>query len=115
MGDAAYMLKEEINKIIYRKQFAVVFVIFFAAAIMDFLLTCKNYYGIEVSWVRSAYKCGILTNDIGMFTCQFFSTLFPLMVCTGVSDIFCIENEMGITNFIYSRTTPQKNIISKIR
>jgi hypothetical protein len=107
------MLKQEVKKIVYRKQFAIVFIIFFVAAIMDFLITCKNYYGMEVSWVRSAYKCGILTNEIGLFTCQFFSTLFPIMVCAGVSDIFCTENAMGITNFIYSRTTPKKNIMSK--
>ncbi len=107
------MVKREVHKIIYRKQFAIVFMIFFVAAILDFLITCKNYYGVEISWIRSAYKCGILTNDIGLFTCQFFSTLFPLMVCVGVSDIFCTEDKMGITNFIYARTTPHKNITSK--
>ncbi len=108
------MLKEEIKKIINRKQFAIIFATLFIAAIMDFLITCKNYYGVEVSWVRSAYKCGILTNEIGMFTCQFFGTLLPLMVCAGVSDIFCTEDAMGITNFIHSRTTPRKNIMSKM-
>ena len=108
------MLKKEISKIIYRKQFVAIFITFFAAAMVDFLITCKNYYGVELSWVRSAYKCGILNNEIGMFTNQFFGTLFPLMVCVGVSDVFCTENAMGITNFIYSRTTPKKNILSKI-
>ena len=108
------MLKQEVNKIIYRKQFAIIYIIFFVAAIMDFLITCKNYYGIEVSWVRSAYKCGILTNEIGMCTCQFFSTLFRLMVSAGGSDIFWTEKRMGITNFIHSRTTPKKNIMSKM-
>ena len=83
------MLREEIKKITHRKQFLIVFIIFFAAAIVDFLITCKNYYGIELSWVRSAYKCGILTNEIGMFTNQFFGTLFPLLVCVAVSDVFC--------------------------
>lgn len=107
------MLREEIKKITHRKQFLIVFIIFFAAAIVDFLITCKNYYGIELSWVRSAYKCGILTNEIGMFTNQFFGTLFPLLVCVAVSDVFCNENEMGITNFIYSRISPKKNIMSK--
>lgn len=108
------MLREEIKKITHRNQFFVVSIIFFVASIVDFLITCKNYYGIELSWVRSAYKCGILTNEIGMFTKQFFCTLFPLLICVAVSDVFCTENEMGITNFIYSRISVKKNIMSKI-
>ena len=114
MREIGFMLKEEIKKIIYRKQFIIIFAIFLGAVIVDFLITCKNYYGAELSWVRSAYKCGILTNEIGMFTRQFFSTLFPLMVCTAVADVFCVENAKGITNFIYSRTTSKKNILSKV-
>lgn len=108
------MLKEEIKKIISRKQFVIVFLIFFFTAIGDFLLTCKVYYGIELSWVRSAYKCGILTNEAGMFTGQFYSTLLPILVCIGVSDVYYTERTSGITNFIYSRTTHGKNILTKI-
>lgn len=108
------MLKEEVKKIIYRKQFIIIFIVLLGAVMADFLITCKNYYGIELSRVRSAYKCGILTNEIGLFTKQFFGTLFPLIVCTAVADIFCVENAKGITNFIYSRTTTKKNILSKV-
>lgn len=107
------MIKEEIKKIIYRKQFLIIATIFFAASITDFLITCKNYYGVEISWVRSAYKCGILTNEIGLFTGQFFTTLFPLMVCVGTADVFCMERELGIGNFICTRATLRKNILSK--
>ena len=103
------MLKEEIMKIIRRKQFVFIFTIFLLAAILDFLVTCKSYYGVELSWVRSAYVCNILDNNIGVFTAQFFTTLFPIMVCIGVSDVYYEESALGMNNFIYTRMKKQRN------
>ena len=108
------MLKEEILKIIRRKQYIIVLTILFGAAILDFLVTCKNYYASPISWVRSAYDCGILKNNIGMFTKQFFTTLFPIVVTIAVSDIYFEEKKLGINNFIYTRTKKTKNIIIKL-
>jgi hypothetical protein len=107
------MLKEEMKKIVYRREFAVVFAIFCFASIIDFLLTCAKYYGVEMSWIRSAYKCNILDNEIGMITGMFFSMLFPILICTGVSDVFCEESKKGILNYIYVRTSRRKNIRTK--
>lgn len=108
------MLKEEMMKIIRRKQFIFVFTIFLLAALLDFLITCECYYGIELSWVRSAYVCNILHNSVGAFTAQFFTTLFPIMVCIGTSDVYYEENTLGMNNFILTRINKQKNIKIKI-
>ena len=108
------MIKTEIYKIVNRKQFLVIFLILFGAAILDFLVTCKSYFGCDLSFVRSAYRCYILNNEIGLFTKQFYSTLFPIMICTGVSDVFFMENKLGITNFIYTRTAAKNNLLSKM-
>jgi len=108
------MLKEEIIKIIRRKQFVFVFTIFLLAALLDFLVTCKSYYGVELYWVRSAYVCGILDNNVGVFTAQFFTTLFPIMVCIGVSDVYYEERTLGMKGFIVTRMTKQRNIKLKV-
>ncbi len=108
------MLKEEIMKIIRRKQFVLVFTIFLCAVFLDFLITCKCYYGIELSWVRSAYKCNILDNSVGAFTAQFFTTLFPIMVCIGTADVYYEENTLGMNNFILTRVKKRKNIKFKV-
>lgn len=108
------MLKEEIMKIIRRKQFVFVFTTFMLAVFLDFLITCRCYYGIELSWVRSAYKCNILDNSVGAFTAQFFTTLFPIMVCIGTADVYYEENISGMNNFILTRVKKQKNIMLKI-
>ena len=108
------MLKEEILKIVRRKQFFVVFTIFFVMAILDFLVTCKNYYGIELSWIRSAYACGILNNEVPCFSKQFFTTLFPIMVCIGVSDVYYEEEILGMNSFIHTRVRKKENVRIKI-
>lgn len=108
------MLKEEIIKIVRRKQFKIVFFILFFSAILDFLVTCKNYYGIELSWVRSAYECTLLKNNVKMFTRQFFTTLFPLVVSIIASDIYYEEYSLGINNFIFTRVSKIRNVRTKI-
>lgn len=108
------MLNEEILKIIRRRQFQIVFSILFFSAIFDFLVTCKNYYGVEISWVRSAYQCGLLKSDVPLFTKQFFTTLFPILVSVAASDVYYEEQKMGINNFICTRTKKIKNIRIKI-
>lgn len=108
------MLKEEILKIIRRKQCIIVFFIFFFSALLDFLITCRNYYGMEISWVRSAYQCGILKNDVPLFTRQFFTTLFPILASIAASDLYYEEQKLGINDFLYTRTSKIKNIGIKI-
>jgi len=109
-----HILKEEILKIVRRKQFWIMFMILFMVSIIDFLVTCKCFYGVELTWVRSAYQCTILKNTVSSFTVQFFTTLFPLVVSIAVSDIYYEEQATGINNFIYTRMEKNKNIYLKM-
>lgn len=108
------MLANEIRKIIKRKQFWLVFAILFFAVIADFLVTCKCYYGTSLAYVRSAYRCTIINNDIGLITSQCFSTLLPILACLAASDIYYEEYTLGITNFMYTRGQKKKNIRCKL-
>ena len=61
------MIVGEIKKIVKRTSFKIVVIILFLDVIIDFLLTCKSYYGSELTWVRSAHLCTILNNDVSNF------------------------------------------------
>lgn len=108
------MLRYEIKKIVDRKQFWLVLFILFIAVIADFIVTCKCYYGTELGYVRSAYRCTIIHNDIGLISSQCFSTLLPILACMIASDIYYEEYTSGITNFLYTRDKKKKNIRCKM-
>lgn len=112
--EEAILLRYEIQKIVNRKQFYLVLFILFIAVVADFLVTCKCYYGAELLYVRSAYRCTIIKNDIGLISSQCFSTLLPILVCMVASDIYYEEYTLGITNCLYTRCKKQKNIRCKV-
>lgn len=97
-----------------RKQFWFVLIILFLAVIADFLVTCKCYYGTDLTYVRSAYKCTIIENDIGLISAQFFHTLLPIFACMIASDIYYEEYSLGITNSLFTRCKKSKNIRCKL-
>ena len=108
------MLKLEIRKIVSRNNFFIVLLIMFVAVVADFIITCKCYYGAELSYVRSAYRCTIIQNDIGLISSQCFNTLLPILACMVASDFYYEEYSLGITNCIFTRCKKNTNIICKI-
>lgn len=107
-------MMNEIKKIVKRKQFLIIAVLLFVADILDFLVTCKCYYGTTLSYVRSAYRCTILKNDIGIATTQFYSTLMPILACLACSDIYYEEAALGMTSYTYTRKNKKKDIHHKM-
>ena len=108
------MILEEIKKIVKRTQFKVVSLILFLDVIMDFFITCKHYYGSELTRIRSAHLCTILNNDVSNFTAMMFSILLPIVACIIASDIYYEEEDMGLTNMIYTRRKKREDIKAKL-
>lgn len=108
------MIVGEIKKIVKRTSFKIVVIILFLDVIIDFLLTCKSYYGSELTWVRSAHLCTILNNDVSNFTAMMFSTLLSIVACMIASDIYYEEEDMGLTNMIYTRRKKGEDIKGKL-
>lgn len=108
------MFKEEILKIFRRKQYIISFFIMCIAAIGYFLCICCKTYGWEISMVRSAYSNNIIYAEMLAFPQQFFVMLLPVVVCIATSDVYFEEHQKGISNYIYLRTTPLKNLLTKL-
>lgn len=108
------MLKSEITKIVRRKQFLIIVNVLMISVMLDFVVTCIQYYGIELSWIRSAYDSTILHNSVPLFTKQLYTTLFPLIASIIASDVYCMEQQLGISSFIETRTSKSRNRKMKI-
>ncbi|MGN0396047.1 MAG: hypothetical protein ACI4EF_11855 [Coprococcus sp.] len=107
------MILAEIKKIINRKQFFFVCAVLLFSIVIDFVLTCRTLNGAELTHIRGAYKYTILNNMCSFVTSQIFLNLLPVVACLIGSDIYFEEYSLGITNFVYSRESKKKDIISK--
>lgn len=107
------LVKVEIGKCIKRKEFALVILLIVIAIASDFTFTCIRFWGSKYSGLLSAYDATIITNIVKTPLYPIFSVLLPLTVSIIYSDSYLEEDINGISNFINTRTSRNKNIISK--
>lgn len=103
----------ELKKIIRRKEFKLVFIVIWAAIFLDFLLTCREYYGANLSNVMSAFNGTIITNVVKTALEPIVGILLPLTVGIIYSDSYLEEDTWGVSNFINTRISKKNNIIAK--
>lgn len=95
----------QIKKIMRRKQFWVIFILFLGIVFLDFYLTCRNYQGKMLSEIPSAYNLIIIDNYFDGSIGDLFFRNFPFFLFVSIigSDIFYEERHKGIYNFTFTR------------
>lgn len=108
------MIKTEIKKILYRKQFWIILVVMMLFIFLDFFFTCQAYQGKDLLEIPSAYKLMILNNYATPPTGVLFKSFLFFMAATLIgSDLFAEELELGVHNDLLTRTSRKKLVFSK--
>lgn len=107
------MLKDEIKKLVKRKEYIFFFMIMFFAVIFDFLINCINLYGERLSNLYPAYVMTVLDNISRAPFRVVFTLFLPLVVCVAASDTYLLDTKAGINNYIVTRVNRSRYIKTK--
>lgn len=108
------ILRIEIKKLLYRRQFWTLLVLLLVTVFLDFVVTCHFYQEKKLTEIPSAYELMIINNYESPFTGMLFSSfLFFLIAPMMGSDLFLEEIEKGIHNDLLTRTSRKQIAASK--
>ncbi len=93
----------EIKKIVTRKEFMFVLLIFFLAVIGEFIYGCRMFRSSDLSDVISAYDATILSNNFNSPFGVFYGLLMPICVSIIASTLACEERRQRLLACIYTR------------
>lgn len=104
------LLIVEFKNCMKRTEFLIALLIMFLSIFVDFILLCKNYYGLGLSDIISAKNAMIITNNLKSPLCYVYSILLPIITSLIYSDSYIMEKNYGISNMIYTRVNKAKSI-----
>lgn len=104
----------EFLNIVKRKETKIVFTIFLASVILNFIATCYFQYGFLEMNIRSSLDTVALNNMNSLFISDVFKIFFPVLVALIYSDSYFIESKNNITQFIYTRIDIKKTMIIRL-
>lgn len=107
------MFARELKKVIERWQFWGTAIFMVAAVIVNQLITCAQWWGKELTYIRGAYSYIAIQNVRSNITQLIFSDFLPILACLLAADIFYEERNCGLSNVIFTRESKKKNIICK--
>ena len=103
----------EIKKILNRNEFWIVALLLIIASCADFVYECYLFKNVKLSDVISAYDGTVLSNLCNTPFSIVFGLLLPILCSFIASSIAIEENEKGISDYIYTRTSRKNQIIKQ--
>lgn len=107
------MFAREVKKIVERWQFWGTVIFMMLAVTANQLITCVQWWGKELIYIRGAYKYVVIDNLRTNITEMVFGDFLPIVACLMVADIYYEERSSGLSDLIFTRENKKKNIICK--
>ncbi|MDR3595875.1 hypothetical protein [Clostridium sp.] len=107
------MLIFEFKNCIKKKSCKVIFSFLFFISISGYLVTCYEFYGDHLTFIRSAHEVCIIQGVYSRFLKNIEVLLLPLICCIIYSDSYYIEYKSGVYKSILTRTDRKNYIVSK--
>lgn len=103
----------EIKNCMQRKEFKIVFMILFFLSIGSYVIDCYEFFGQELSYVRSAYESCIIQSVQSYFVLTTELLLLPLIATMVYSDSYYLDCKRGVYKSIITRIDKRRYIIAK--
>lgn len=103
----------ELKNCLKRLEVKIVFSIVFIISISSYLANAYNYYGYNLSDLRSAHELSIIQSLDGKFLLQIIVISLPLLSCIIYSDTYYTDYKTRIYKTVLTRIKKQDYFISK--
>lgn len=108
------LIKLEISNCINSFRFKVMFSALLLINIINFLMTCNNFFGLPSKVVDVGYIMGILRGTTPRSIFFFFLLTMPFIVCFIYSDSYYTDRKSGVHTSICMRGGRRNYIIAKL-
>lgn len=107
------MLSVEFRNCINKKEFKIVFLTLFFISIAAYFIECFEFYGDNLSLIRSAYDSCIVKSTYSLIVISAEVLLAPILALLIYSDSYYTDCRCGAHKYILTRTNMKTYIASK--